>query len=64
MRPRVPVYLNQPEYDALVELARREYRDVRGQALILILFELERRGLLADVNQSREQSEAIDLQGV
>ncbi len=45
--PRLTIYLPINERDALYQLARREYRNPREQAAVIIRHELERRGLLA-----------------
>ena len=44
---RVMIRLENEERDALLILARREKRDARAQAALLICAELERLGLLA-----------------
>lgn len=44
--PRMTIQLPISERDALFQLARREYRNPREQAAVIIRRELERRGLL------------------
>jgi hypothetical protein len=51
---RITIVFDPDERAALDELAHREYRDVRQQALLIIRRELERRGLLADDNGAAE----------
>jgi hypothetical protein len=46
MPSRITIVFAQSERAALDELARREYRDVRQQAAVIIRRELQRRGLL------------------
>lgn len=46
MPSRITIVLAQGERAALDDLARREYRDVRQQAVVIIRQELERCGLL------------------
>lgn len=46
MPSRITIVFTLGERAALDELARREYRDVRQQAAVIIKRELERRGLL------------------
>ena len=46
MPSRITIVFAQGERAALDELARREYRDVRQQAAVIIRRELQRRGLL------------------
>ena len=44
--PRMTIQLPLSERDALFQLARREYRNPREQAVVIIRRELQRRGLL------------------
>ena len=53
MASRITLAFAQAERAALEELARREYRDVRQQAGIIIRRELERLGLLAAPDEAR-----------
>ena len=46
MPSRITIVFAQSERAALDELARREYRDVRQQAAVIIRREPQRRGLL------------------
>jgi hypothetical protein len=48
MRKRVPIYLDQPLYDELVKRARKEYRDPRDQATLIVVSELRKTGLPED----------------
>jgi len=45
-KKRIPIYLEANDYEIIKEIARKEYRDIRGQAAMLIKSELQRRGLL------------------
>ena len=46
MMTRIPVLLDEKTASVLVALAKREYRDPRQQAAVIIRDELTRRGLL------------------
>lgn len=59
MKTRIPIYLDDQAYKALKELAREDYRDVRGEASILVRTALEQRGLLAvDPEQAKNVQQA------
>jgi len=56
MPSRITIVFAPGERAALDELARREYRDIRQQAAVIIRRELERRGLLpADVSAADDR---------
>jgi len=46
--PKIAVYLNEQQYEALETICRAEYRLPKAQALMMIVSEIQRRGLLAD----------------
>jgi hypothetical protein len=52
---RIPVVLDERDFEALKVLAHSEYRDGRGQAAILIREGLQNRGLLNGQHQSGDQ---------
>lgn len=52
---RVSVVLSSVERDALVALAKREFRDPRAQAALIIVRELERAGLLPAVIETQSR---------
>lgn len=51
---RIQIALAVPVFQALLSLAKEEYRDPRAQASIIILKELERRGLLPPEDLKQE----------
>ncbi|RLC96637.1 MAG: hypothetical protein DRI77_08315 [Chloroflexi bacterium] len=51
---RVVVTLEQPEYSALLKVARVELRDPRDQLRYILRCELERRGLLPPVDHNSQ----------
>jgi len=46
--PKIAVYLNEQQYEALETICRAEYRLPKAQALMMIVTEIQRRGLLAE----------------
>jgi len=62
MPSRITIEFAQGERAALDELARREYRDVRQQAAVIIRRELERRGLLPEDNGAADDRQAPEVQ--
>ncbi len=54
---RVTVTLKSAERDALCKLAENERRDPRAQAAVIIVRELERRGLLPPAEQLEKYQE-------
>lgn len=54
---RMTIQLPIDERDALFQLARREYRNPREQAALIIRRELERRGLLPTEGVAAENQE-------
>ena len=61
---RITLTIPETERQALVKLAELEFRDPRVQAVLIIISELVKRGLLTYASRSRAQSKAIDLQEV
>ncbi|MCI0398235.1 MAG: hypothetical protein L0322_25345 [Chloroflexi bacterium] len=51
--PTLNIVLDERTRDALREFARREVRDPRGQAIVIIRKELERQGYLSAEPQSQ-----------
>jgi hypothetical protein len=50
LKNRISIYLEPNEYEAVKELAQREYRNIRKQAAMLIKSELQRLSLLDTEN--------------
>jgi len=51
--PSILIYLSAQEKLALLKLAKQELRDPRKQAYIILIRELQRRGLLEDRPENR-----------
>ena len=53
---KIPIDLTEDDFEALKTLARNEYRDVRGQAAILIREELKKRQIVrtAEPNENHQ----------
>ena len=62
MPSRITIVFAPGERAALDELARREFRDVRQQAAVIIRRELERRGLLPPDAGAADERPAQEVQ--
>ena len=62
MPSRITIVFAPGERAALDELARREFRDVRQQAAVIIRRELERRGLLPPDAGAADERAAQEVQ--
>ena len=49
--PRITIYLPETDHEALKQLALREYRTPREQAVVIILTELEQQGLIEPASE-------------
>ncbi len=55
---RVTIYLQQSDNQALQELALLEFRSPKEQAALIICAELERQGLLASPDETKQEAKA------